>query len=256
MPFHAIESEKLSQAVIRQIELLILRGVLLPGDKLPPERELAEKLDVSRPSLRSALSELQERGLLSSKQGAGVFVADVLGSAFSDALVGLFATNTEALFDTISFRRDIESIAAERAARRGSPSDLAVVDRVFAKMEVAHETRDTQQEARLDAEFHLAIIEAGHNIIMLHMMRSMYDLLKRGVFYNRQVVFEQRNTRRALLDQHRAINHALQARDPDAARQAVVDHLDYVEQSLRDKLQAEENEQIARARLEQEIARS
>ena len=255
MPFQPIESEKLSQAVVRQVELLILRGVLLPGDKLPPERELAEKLAVSRPSLRTALADLQERGLLTSKQGAGVYVADVLGSAFSDALVGLFATNTEALFDTISFRRDIESLAAERAARRGSPSDLAVVGRVFEKMVAAHDARDAQSEARLDAEFHLAIIEAGHNIIMLHMMRSMYDPLKRGVFYNRQMIFEQRNTRRALLDQHRAIHDALLARDPDAARQAVVDHLDYVEQSLRDKLQAEQNEQIARARLEQETSR-
>lgn len=255
MPFQPIESEKLSQSVIRQVELLILRGILLPGDKLPPERELAEKLSVSRPSLREALADLQERGLLVSKQGAGVYVADVLGSAFSDALIGLFSTNTEALFDAISFRRDIEGLAAERAARSGSPSDLAVVDRIFTKMEAAHNDRDAEREARLDAEFHLAIVEAGHNIIMLHMMRSMYDLLKRGVFYNRQVIFEHRNTRVALLDQHRAINRAIQARDPAEARQAVEAHLNFVEQSLRDKVQSQQNEQIARARLEQEAAR-
>ena len=255
MPFQPIESEKLSQSVIRQVELLILRGILLPGDKLPPERELAEKLSVSRPSLREALADLQERGLLVSKQGAGVYVADVLGSAFSDALIGLFSTNTEALFDAISFRRDIEGLAAERAARSGSPSDLAVVDRIFTKMEAAHNDRDAEREARLDAEFHLAIVEAGHNIIMLHMMRSMYDLLKRGVFYNRQVIFEHRNTRVALLDQHRAINRAIQARDPAEARQAVEAHLNFVEQSLRDKVQSQQNEQIARARLEQQAAR-
>ena len=255
MPFQPIESEKLSQSVIRQVELLILRGILLPGDKLPPERELAEKLSVSRPSLREALADLQERGLLVSKQGAGVYVADVLGSAFSDALIGLFSTNTEALFDAISFRRDIEGLAAERAARSGSPSDLAVVDRIFTKMEAAHDDRDAEREARLDAEFHLAIVEAGHNIIMLHMMRSMYDLLKQGVFYNRQVIFEHRNTRVALLDQHRAINRAIQARDPAEARQAVEAHLNFVEQSLRDKVQSQQNEQIARARLEQEAAR-
>ena len=255
MPFQPIESEKLSRSVIRQVELLILRGILLPGDKLPPERELAEKLSVSRPSLREALADLQERGLLVSKQGAGVYVADVLGSAFSDALIGLFSTNTEALFDAISFRRDIEGLAAERAARSGSPSDLAVVDRIFTKMEAAHDDRDAEREARLDAEFHLAIVEAGHNIIMLHMMRSMYDLLKRGVFYNRQVIFEHRNTRVALLDQHRAINRAIQARDPAEARQAVEAHLNFVEQSLRDKVQSQQNEQIARARLEQEAAR-
>jgi GntR family transcriptional repressor for pyruvate dehydrogenase complex len=255
MPFQPVEQEKLSTSVVRQIELLILRGILQPGDKLPPERELADKLAVSRPSLRAAISDLQSRGLLVARQGAGVYVEDVLGSAFSDALIGLFSTNPEALFDTISFRRDIESLAAERAARVASTSDLNVIQSIFDKMQIAHDNRDTALEARLDAEFHLSIIEAGHNIIMLHMMRSMYDLLKRGVFYNRRIVFEQRNTRQALLDQHRAINEALQARDPEAAKKAVVDHLDFVRQALQDKQLADQHEMIAKARLEQEIAR-
>jgi len=255
MPFQPIEQEKLSASVVRQIELLILRGILKPSDKLPPERELAEKLAVSRPSLRAALADLQSRGLLVTRQGAGVYVADVLGSAFSDALVGLFSTNHEALFDTISFRRDIEALAAERAARVASNSDLAVIQSIFNKMEKAHEQRDGELEAHLDAEFHLSITEAGHNIIMLHMMRSMYDLLKRGVFYNRRIIFEQRTTRRALLDQHRMINDALQQRDPPAAKKAVTNHLDFVEHALRDKQQADQNELIAQARLGQENIR-
>jgi di/tripeptidase len=88
-------------------------------------------------------------------------------------------------------------------------------------MEIAHSKRNPADEAELDAEFHLAIIEASHNVIMLHMMRSMFQLLREGVFYNRKVMFKRRTTRGALLDQHRAINAALQARDPDAARRAV-----------------------------------
>jgi len=80
-------------------------------------------MGVSRPSLREALGELQDRGLLVSKVGAGVFVADVLGSAFSPALVTLFATHDEAVFDYIGFRRDMEGLAAERAAQVGSQPD-------------------------------------------------------------------------------------------------------------------------------------
>ena len=98
----------------------------------------------------------------------------------------------------------------------------------------------------------MAIVEASHNVIMLHMMRSMYDLLRNGVFYNRQVMFKQRTTRGDLLDQHRAINDALQARDPDAARTAVEAHLDYVERALRDQKKAERNEDVARQRLDHE----
>jgi GntR family transcriptional repressor for pyruvate dehydrogenase complex len=252
MPFQPVSSEKLSQAVVRQVEQLILRGILRPGERLPAERELAKRLDVSRPSLRDAIARLEESGLLTAKPGAGVYVADVLGGAFSPPLIELFARHDEAVFDYLSFRRDMEGLAAERAARLASDTDLKVVDTTFRKMEAAQETRTTEDEAQLDAQFHMAIIEASHNVVMLHMMRSMYDLLQGGVFYNRQVMFKQRTTRSALLDQHRAINDALQARDPAAARAAVEAHLNYVENALRDQQRAERNEVVAHQRLQHE----
>ncbi len=255
MPFQTVQQEKLSQSVVRQIEELILRGILRPGERLPSERELSEKMGVSRPSLREALSDLQDRGLLTSKAGAGVFVADVLGSAFAPALVTLFATHDSAVFDYISFRRDMEGLAAERAARMGSDTDLKVIDAIFKKMELAQQKRNPAEEAALDADFHLAIIEASHNIIMLHMMRSMYELLREGVFYNRSVMFKQRMTRDHLLDQHRAINDALQARDPEAAKAAVASHLDYVEGALADQQKADKNEAFAQRRFEHEAKR-
>lgn len=255
MPFLKVQNEKLSQSVVRQIELLILRGILRPGERLPAERDLAEKLGVSRPSLRDAIADLDERGLLTTRPGAGVFVADVLGSSFSDALVQLFASHDEAVFDYITFRRDMEGLAAERAARLGSDTDLAVIGTILAKMEAAHAKRDPSDEAALDAQFHMSIIEASHNVVMLHMMRSMYDLLRQGVFYNRQMMFKQRITRDVLLDQHRAINAALQARDPMAARAAVEQHMGYVERSLSDHYRAERNEAVARQRLEHEKSR-
>jgi len=255
MPFQPVQPEKLSHTVVRQIELLILRGVLRPGERLPSERELSEKLGVSRPSLRAAIADLQDRGLLARRAGAGVFVAEVLGSAFSDALVALFATHDEAMFDYIAFRRDMEGLAAERAARHASDTDLQVVNSIFEKMAAAQTKRNPAQEAALDAEFHLSIIEASHNVIMLHMMRSMFDLLREGVFYNRSVMFKQRTTRGALLDQHRAINEALQARDPGIARAAVEAHLDFVKQALTDQQTASRNEEIARQRLAHETNR-
>lgn len=252
MPFQKVEPERLSQSVIRQIERLILHGILRPGERLPAERDLAEKLGVSRPSLREALAELQEAGLLVTRPGAGVFVADVLGSAFSPALVKLFASHDEAVFDYLDFRRDMEALAAERAARMGSDADLKVVDSLLRRMEAAHGKRNPSEEAGLDAEFHLAIIEASHNVVMLHMMRSMFDLLREGVFYNRQVMFRQRTTRDSLLDQHRAINIALQARDPERARAAVQAHLDFVRIALRDQQRADRNEALAELRFAHE----
>ncbi|MBW6418872.1 FadR/GntR family transcriptional regulator [Celeribacter sp. PS-C1] len=255
MPFQKVTPEKLSTSVARQVELLILRGILRPGERLPSERDLAERLGVSRPSVREAVAELTEKGLLETRANAGIFVADVLGSAFSPALVKLFGSHDEAVFDYIAFRRDMEGLAAERAAKMASDTDLKVIATIFEKMEAAHPKRNPTEEARLDAEFHLSIIEASHNVIMLHMMRSMFDLLREGVFYNRSVMFKQRTNRAQLLDQHRAIHDALQARDPEAARAAVTRHLDYVEEALLDQQRFERNEEIAKLRFEHEQAR-
>ena len=252
MPFKQVQTEKLSSAVSRQIEQLILRGILRPGERLPSERELSERLAVSRPSLREAIASLQAKGLLVTKASAGIFVADVLGSAFSDVLIKLFADHDEAVFDYLSFRRDMEGLAASRAARLASDMDLQVIQTLFHKMEMAHSKRHAADEARLDAEFHLSIIEASHNVIMLHMMRSMYQLLQQGVFYNRRVMFKQRTTRDELLAQHRAINDALQNRDPAGAQAAVEAHLNYVRGCLEDQNRANANADYAQRRFEHE----
>ncbi|MEL7182784.1 MAG: FCD domain-containing protein, partial [Pseudomonadota bacterium] len=90
---------------------------------------------------------------------------------------------------------------------------------------------------------------------MLHMMRSMMDLLREGVFYNRSVMFNQKSTRDVLLDQHRQINDALQARDADGAKAAVERHLTFVRRCLTDQREADRHESTARLRLEREAAR-
>lgn len=249
MPFQQIQPEKLSTAIIHQIEQLILRGILHPGERLPSERELSEKLRVSRPSLREAIGDLQSRGLLTSRAGSGIYVADVLGSAFSNALVELFSTHKEAAFDYISFRRDLEGLAAERAARLGSSTDLELINNAFEKMVAAHKTPDPSAESDLDAAFHMAIIEASHNVILLHMMRSMFQLLREGVFYNRSRMFIQNTTRDELLTQHKEINDALQQRNPSRARAAIEAHLGYVETVLYCQQKSDRNEAIARLKI-------
>ena len=151
MPFQKIVPEKLSSLVIIQIEQLILRGILRPGERLPAERELAERIAVSRPSLREAIAELQRRGLLASKPGSGIFVADVLGNAFSPSLIALFRAHEETAFDFLSFRRDMEGLAANRAAKHASETDLLVIQSLFDRMVTAHDKSRTRDEAQLDA---------------------------------------------------------------------------------------------------------
>ncbi len=255
MPFRKILSAKIADSIICQVEDLILQGVLRPGERLPSERDLAERLDVSRPTLREAFVELEERGLIVTRPGGGTFVAEVLGSAFSAPLIELFAKHDMALFDYIAFRRDLEGLAAERAARNATDSDLEVINSVFDRMESAAAKRNPEEEAAIDAEFHMAIVEAAHNVVMLHMMRSLYELLVRGVWYNRSVVYSLRERRAKLLDQHRDIRDEVIARDPAAARARVEDHLDYIEAALREADRARTREQVAELRREHEKRR-
>lgn len=249
MPFQKIDSEKLSQAVIRQIESLILQGVLRPAERLPAERDMAAMMGVSRPSLRDALARMQDEGLLVARPGSGIYVADVLGSAFSPALVRLIARHPQAVNDYLSFRKDLEGLAAERAAISATDSDLAVINETLRQMQALHPENDPQAESALDVAFHMAIIEASHNVIALHMMRSMYDLLRAGVFYNRTRLFQPGEARIRLLSQHEAINAALQGRDGPGARQRIHEHLDFVADMLQAARKAEEQDDLARLRL-------
>lgn len=256
MPFRKISSDRIATAITGQIEELILQGVLRPGDRLPAERELAEKLDVSRPTLREALDDLAERGLVATRPGGGHFIADILGSAFSPPLVELFASHDTALFDYIAFRRDLEGLAAERAAQNATAADLETINSVFERMENASSKRNPDEEAAIDAEFHMSIVEAAHNVVMLHMMRSLYDLLIRGVWYNRRAVYATSGFRSELLVQHRAIRDAICARNPKEARKAIEAHMDFVADALREADRARTREQVAELRRIHEARRA
>ncbi|MEM6933077.1 MAG: FCD domain-containing protein [Pseudomonadota bacterium] len=256
MPFKKIAAEKISTTIVRQIEDLILQGVLRPGDRLPAERDLAERMDVSRPTLREALAELEESGLIAARPGGGTFVADVLGSAFAPPLIALFASHDTALFDYIAFRRDVEGLAAAQAAERATETDLEIIRSVFDRYVVANSKRNHDEAGRLDAEFHMSIVEAAHNVVMTHMMRSLYELLVEGVFYNRRVVYGMREGREALLVQHKAILDAVSARDPEAARAAVEVHLDYVRDSLLEADRRRTREEISELRHRHEVIRA
>jgi GntR family transcriptional regulator, transcriptional repressor for pyruvate dehydrogenase complex len=255
MPFQKVQSEKLALAVVRQIELLILRGILRPGERLPSERELAERLDVSRPSLREAVAELHARGLLVTRAGSGMYVDEGSGRIIRPRSCGCSRPMTRRCSTTSPSAAT--SRGSRPSVRRGRPRTptCSVVDAVFRRMEAAQAQRSGKEDAALDAEFHMAIIEASHNVVLLHMMRGMFDLLAEGVFFNRQIMFRQRATRESLLDQHRAINDALQARAPEAARAAVEAHLDFVEQALLAQKKSERNEEVARMRYAHELER-
>ncbi|EWY36634.1 GntR family transcriptional regulator [Skermanella stibiiresistens SB22] len=243
-----IRPAKLADAIADRLEHLILEGSLRPGERLLPERELALRFDVSRPSLREALEKLEKRGLLTSGRGGATRVAPLLDEGFTNPLASCVRDDPEATYDYLEFRGIAESSAAYLAALRGTEVDRELIRECFAAMEEAHQKEDPTDEANADADFHLAIYEASHNLFMLHVMRSLSGMLRNDVFYNRSTLYLRRNVRELLLGQHRAIHDGIVAGDPEKARQAAHDHMIFTSGALKEIAKAD-------ARLEVSINR-
>jgi GntR family transcriptional repressor for pyruvate dehydrogenase complex len=247
--FSGVSHSRTANEVVQQIELLILDGVLRDGDRLPGERELAQSLEVSRPILRDALKELENRGLLISHHGGGTFVADIIGQVFSKPITDLISRHARATRDYLEYRRELEGLTAELAAQRATDTDKALLSRIIEDMRHAHGTQEQEDELAADVEFHNAVGEAAHNIILLHTMRACYRLLSEGIFFNRKAVFSLPNAREQLLDQHVAIHDAILAGDPAGAKAAAQAHIDFVMRAADESARAGEWGRVAKLRL-------
>lgn len=249
MPFSKVKQERLSDVIVRQLESLILEGVLQPGERLPPERELAQQLDVSRPSVREALQRLEASGLVETRHGGGTFVRDAFGESITDPLADLFQRHPEAVMDFVEFRHTLDGIVAYYAALRGTDEDRELLTQRFRAIEAAHSKDDFAEEAERDAEFHVAIAEASHNIVLLHVVRNLLEMLRRDIVFNRTLLYSRRDARDRLLEQHRAIYECLMNRDAEGARTAAQTHMRQVEERLREERRAEVRADVARRRL-------
>jgi GntR family transcriptional repressor for pyruvate dehydrogenase complex len=249
MGAESIRPAKLSDAVAKYVQRLILEGALRPGERLLAERELATKLDVSRPSLREALDKLVQLGLLRTDENGSCYVSDVVGQSIRDPFM-LLMEEPEAAFDYLEFRGIIEGTAAELAAVRASVIDRQSIKTHFDRMLQAHREDKLSDHAQADADFHLAIYEASHNVFVLHIMRSLEKVLRSDVFFNRRSLFEHHGSGESLLDQHRAIYEGVMAGDAARAREAAELHVQSTLDTLRGIRDAEKRLQVSLRRLD------
>lgn len=243
--FRKIDHGSTADEAVRQIEFLLLDGVLSSGDRLPAERELAERLDISRPVLRDALKELESRGLIESRHGGGTFVADLIGQVFSKPVAELVARHERSTRDYLEYRRELEGFAAAMAAQRATAADRERLMAIGAAMKSAHEHGDSQGEVDGDIDLHNAVGEAAHNVILIHTLRACYKLLAEGIFFHRRMILDLPGGREAILDQHLAIIDAVVAGDAEAARHASDVHIDYVAAAVDEARRAGEREFVS-----------
>lgn len=227
MKFQPIKTKKISVQIAEQIRESILNGEFSPGEKLPPERELTEMFGVSRPSVREALNLLASSGLVMSYQGGGTVVQSLIDADQDNALSELIRTERERALEVIEVRKGMEACTAYYAADRATAEDIRQMEEIIEKMEV--QLKNKKPLEALDANLHLQIARATHNIIWLHLMQGLFDAMKdfqRGVWRN---VYSLGDDTRRLLDHHKSIVKAIGEKNGDAARDAMTEHLDFAE---------------------------
>ena len=223
---------KLSDVIMSQLESMITEGSLLPGQKLPPERELAAQFEVSRPSLREAIQKLEVKGLVTRKQGGGTFISDQLLKGFSDPLFDLMSKSHESQFDLLEFRYGIEGMSAYYAAMRGTEAD-------FEQIKLKHENIGNVQiensyraEAEAVFEFYIAICGASHNAIMLHLARSMSSLIIDNIEQNLTVLAQRPDIFLKISEYRTQLMNAIISGQPQKAWGASHQHLSLIEEVL------------------------
>jgi len=234
--FTAIKPTRISDSVVEQIEEMILTGALRPGEKLPPERELAEQLGISRPTLREAIVILESKGLLESRRRGGTIVLDISEAGISDPLFELVSSRPSLVFHVLELREALEISSAYHAASRATPEEREAIAAKHRELEAVYEDSeaDIETEARIDTEFHLSIAEASHNLALIHVMRGLMEVLQSGVAFNLDKLREEPERHDRIKAQHAEICEAVISGDPERARNAAGQHLSFVQDSLVD----------------------
>lgn len=220
-------------AAQRALEKKLIDGTWTAGTRLPAERTLATSLGVSRNSLREAIFALKARGLLISRPGSGIFVTDRLQSAISSPWRQLLADNPDLRWDTLEFRREHEAATAFYAAQRANRNDLKKIEAIVRRLDAAYASGDKTEEHRADAEFHEAIAEASHNSMFLYLHSSMVRMLREHISLNLTVMQDDAGKATAILrEQHFGIWDAIRQKNPELARQKMLEHIDYTRAEL------------------------
>lgn len=244
-----IQTRKLSDVITEQLESMIIDGRLLAGQKLPPERQLAEQFSVSRPSLRDAIKNMEVRGLIYRKQGGGTFVKQRLTNLVTDPLLELIAQRPETQFDLLEFRHALEGMAAYYSALRGQPEDYQALQTALDNIPTDKDS-DKNPEAKALVEFYLVMAQASHNMVLLHVVRSLLPMLQENIRCNLEMLALNTDVTDVIAKQRREIVAAILSRDPEMARQASNEHLAFIEDTLLDINRQDSRIQRAIRRLE------
>ncbi len=225
MPIHTVEVKRLYRQIADHLSALIASGEFPEGSRLPSERELAEQLGVSRPSVREALIALEVGGSVEIRVGSGIYVTKRRLIALADP-----SREGQGPFELLRARGLLEGEVAAEAARTATPDEIAVVRAAVDEMKSRQRRRLNPESA--DRAFHLGIARATHNSALVAVVQDLWDRGRGDIWKRMEQHFQTPELRAAILADHQAILAALQARDARGARAAMRRHLERVDREF------------------------
>jgi GntR family transcriptional repressor for pyruvate dehydrogenase complex len=228
--FRAVRRARHYEQVAKQIQRLVIRGVLRPGDRLPAERELAAKFGVSRATIRDAIRTLEVIGLLEPRQGKGTVVREVSTDSLVVPLTRVLLRKRELVAELLDVRKMLEPALASRAAANATAEEIARMEDILRRQQ--EKIRRGEETIEEDSEFHYVIALAAGNSVVIKVLDLLMDLLHESRARSLQVL----GRRERSYDGHRKILRAIQRRDGASAAAAARQHLKEIEEITMRKL--------------------
>lgn len=232
----AIKKTRIYEEVVSQIHELIREGKFKAGDQLPSERELAETFKISRTSVREALRTLETKGLVISRTGMGNFVADLPIESLVAPLARILIEEKGALADIFEVRRLVEPQIASLAAERATKKDIKRMQKILDKQTKEVNRGGTGVQA--DTEFHFSIGQATQNQALQKLVSALMDLLG----HSREESLQTPGRNEVSLASHQKILSAIETHDKGKAREAMLNHIERVEQNVFSSKKAQTSE--------------
>jgi GntR family transcriptional regulator, transcriptional repressor for pyruvate dehydrogenase complex len=230
LAYKRVRVKKVYEQVADSLVELIKTGELKPGDKLDSVEKLAKSFEVGISTIREALSGLRTLGLVEMRQGEGTFVSTFDPAKFHLPVTSAFLMKLEDVKELYEVRKILEIGTAAQAASIRKEEDLLAIEKALIVME--HANGNEKLASTADLDFHLAIANATHNKLLMNLMRSVSALISETIQETRQVLLYSKNQLEDLQLEHRRIFDAIKMKQPDEARQAMLDHLQNVQDRL------------------------
>ena len=225
-----IRTRKIYEQIVDQIGQLVAKGQLKPGDRLPSERELVERFQVSRASIREAISALEMMGLIEVRSGEGTYIRQVNIESVVTPLAWMLFIEKDTDLELYEARKILEVQAAGLAAERAEEDEII---EMFEALEIMRRDLESHQLGEdADHHFHYAIARASHNKILFRLMNTLSDTMRKALKSSRSRLYEHEETPEKLYNEHHLIYEAIKNHNVEKAQKLMLEHLVGVERVI------------------------